>query len=416
MKDLYEQMQDLITRTLESIAPEGAIITALESLTFNNGQLIMIAIGKAAYKMAKTTSHLLKDRVTIGVVITKHAHAKGPIGDYEIYEASHPYPDHSSYLATEAAIDAVSNLTENDNVLMLISGGGSSLFEKPLIPEAEYEAINESLLKSPIDIVMMNTIRKRLSAVKGGKFALLCSPAKVFAIVLSDVVSDRLDIIASGPVHPDETTVEDALRIANEHHLQLSKEAWNLLSIKPPKIPPTETRLIGNVRILCEAAESILKSMGYETHLLTTTLSGEAKDIGLNFAALARLNHPKQKKLAILAGGESVVNVIGDGLGGRNQELVLSAAEGIRGLTGCLLLSFSSDGTDGPTDAAGGYVDWNSYDRLTQLGISPADALSRNDSYHVLEKIGALIKTGPTGTNINDLTVLLIDPNVFKEP
>jgi len=259
------------------------------------------------------------------------------------------------------------------------------------------------------DIVEINTIRKRLSTVKGGRFAESCMPAKVFSIVLSDILGDPLDMIASGPACPDSSTCADALAIAEKYDLRLSGQARQLLQQETPKTLTNVTTLItGSVRELCTAAEKACKSLGYETVILTDMLSCQAREAGSFLASILRTHADKGKKLAFIAGGETVVKLTGTGKGGRNQELALSAAMGIDALPGAAVFSVGSDGTDGPTDAAGGYADYETANTLRKQGVDISAALQNNDAYHALQAVDGLIFTGPTGTNVNDVAVALL--------
>ena len=283
------------------------------------------------------------------------------------------------------------------------------MFEKPLIPGEELQGITQQLLASGADIVEMNTIRKRLSAVKGGRFAQWCAPAHVEAVVLSDILGDPLDMIASGPAAPDRSTCADALEIANKYSLDLSKKAADLLRIETPKaLNNVHTQIIGSVRELCRAAAEIAKELGYEPILLTDHLDCQAKEAGAFLASVLKTHAGSGKKLAFLAGGETVVHLVGSGLGGRNQELALAAASGLQGLRNAALISVGSDGTDGPTDAAGGYVDGDTVLALAEQGLTIAGVLAENDAYHALKSVDGLIFTGPTGTNVNDVSIGLI--------
>ena len=254
----------------------------------------------------------------------------------------------------------------------------------------------------------INTIRKRLSRVKGGRFAQLCAPAKVFSIVLSDILGDPLDMIASGPAYPDSTTCDQAIAIAKKYDLKLSDRAWELLAQETPKeLTNVTTRITGSVRELCAAAAKKCGEMGYEPILLTDLLCCEARHAGSFLASIAGTHRNPDKPMAFLAGGETVVRLTGKGKGGRNQELALAAAPGIESLNAAVF-SVGSDGTDGPTDAAGGYVDGETMAALREQGVDVFAVLQNNDAYHALEKSGGLIITGPTGTNVNDVAVLLI--------
>ena len=255
----------------------------------------------------------------------------------------------------------------------------------------------------------MNTIRKRLSAVKGGRFALACGPARVFGIVLSDILGDPLDMIASGPAVPDSSTCEEAAAIAKKYKLKLTDEAWAFLRKETPKkLTNVETQITGSVSGLCRAAALSCGELGYKTIILTDQLNCEAREAGRFLSAIARTHQNTEKSLAFLAGGETVVHLTGKGKGGRNQELALAAAEGIAGLVDTAVFSFGSDGTDGPTDAAGGCCDGHTREKLAAEGVSIYETLRDNDAYHALEKADGLLFTGATGTNVNDVAVLLI--------
>ena len=413
MKDLRKQADYITEKAIKAVLPDEAVKRALQGREFS-GQVLLVAIGKAAYQMAKTARDVLGSRLNKGIVITKYGHVKGPIEGIRCFEAGHPVPDENGFLATQRTIELVSGLNAEDTVIFLISGGGSALFEKPLVPKEELQDITTQLLKSGASITEMNTIRKRLSGVKGGRFAELCAPAKVFSIVLSDIIGDPLDMIASGPAYPDSSTCEEAINIAKKYKLRLSDSAWERLKTETPKeLRNVETLITGSVRELCHSAKNACEELGYETEILTDTLGCEAKDAGRWLAGIAKKHHTTDRKRAFIAGGETVVHVTGTGLGGRNQELALTAAEGIKGMRAAVF-SVGSDGTDGPTDAAGGYVDGESAGRFLKKGIDIEQVLGDNDSYHALEAVGGLIATGPTGTNVNDFACVLVEPEKEK--
>ena len=401
--------KQIIDAAIHAALPDTAVEQALEQLPEYEGRLILVAAGKAAWQMASAAQRRLGDRISGGVVITKYHHAQGPIGRLSVFEAGHPVPDENSYRATQAAIDVVTGLTESDLVLFLLSGGGSALFERPLIAPGELEEITRQMLGSGADITEINTLRKRFSAVKGGKFAQLCAPAQVFSIVLSDILGDPLDSIASGPAYPDSTTAAQAQAITEKYCLKLSSDARARLAEETPKkLANVRSIVTGSVRQLCAAASQTAATLGYKPIVLSASICCEAREAGSFLASIAQYHQDSKGSLAFILGGETVVHLTGDGLGGRNQELVLGAAGGIAGMSNTLIFSIGSDGTDGPTDAAGGWVDGETVNRLTAKGLRLDDVLQRNDSYHALKAIGGLIVTGPTGTNVNDLTVLLL--------
>ena len=406
---MRKQAEEIIKGAIAAVLPDAAVKRALEKQNFL-GRVILVAAGKAAWQMAKAAYDCMGEKIDAGIVITKYDHVKGPISSFVCYEAGHPIPDENSFAATQKALDMVSDLSEQDTVLFLLSGGGSALFEKPIVSGEELQDITSQLLASGADITEINTIRKRLSAVKGGRFALACAPAKVYSIVLSDIIGDPLDMIASGPAYPDSTTCDMAKEIVKKYNLRLSAEAEARLEEETPKeLFNVTTQITGSVSRLVSAAANIAEELGYETHILTDRLNCQAREAGAFLAAIAQTHSGTSQKMAFLAGGETVVKLTGAGIGGRNQELALSAAAGIDGLENVCIFSVGSDGTDGPTDAAGGYVDGTTAQRLREQGINIYDVLQNNDAYHALQKSNGLIITGPTGTNVNDVAVLLIE-------
>ena len=387
--------------------PDEAIRRALAAFRPGPGRTLLVAAGKAAWQMAKAAVDTL-GQVDGGVVVTKYDHVKGAIPGVDCYEAGHPVPDNGSFFATARALELVQGLTADDTVLFLLSGGGSALFEQPFVSGEELQDITRQLLACGADIVEMNTIRKRLSRVKGGRFAQACAPANVFAVVLSDILGDPLDMIASGPACPDASTCRQALAIAEKYGLKLSDEARRLLTVETPKtLDNVTTRITGSVRELCAAAAVQCRALGYEPMLLTDQLCCEAREAGSFLASVLRTHAGDGRRLAFLAGGETVVHLTGKGLGGRNQELALAAAPGIAGLNAAVF-SVGSDGTDGPTDAAGGYVDGDTNAALQAAGLDVFEVLKQNDAYHALKEVDGLLVTGPTGTNVNDVAVALL--------
>ena len=405
---LRRDADQIIRASLAAVLPDAAVQRALKDYRPGGGRTILVAVGKAAWQMAKAALDTL-GRIDDGVVVTKYDHARGELPGVRCFEAGHPVPDDNSFAATKYALDLVSGLCAEDTVIFLLSGGGSALFELPLVPGEELQDITRQMLACGADIVEMNRIRKRLSAVKGGRFAQACAPARVLSIVLSDILGDPLDSIASGPAYPDSGTCEEALAVVAKYGLKLSPEATALLHQETPKsLDNVETRINGSVRELCAAAAEAASSLGYEPVYLTDQLSCEAREAGRFLAAVLKSHAGDGKSLAFIAGGETVVHLTGRGMGGRNQELALAACEGIAGLPAAAVFSVGSDGTDGPTDAAGGYTDGESLEALTKAGLNLHGVLSDNDAYHALQAIDGLIVTGPTGTNVNDVAVGLI--------
>jgi hydroxypyruvate reductase len=416
MKMMHNDAQTIIRTAINLNMPEANVRTALKKHKFSeDGDIYVVAVGKAAWVMANAAYCELGLRLSKGIVITKYGHSKGEIPKMEICEAGHPLPDENSLTATSKALDMVANLKERDEIIFLLSGGGSALFEKPLEPLtlADLSELEDKMIKSGADIVEINTVRKRLSAVKGGRFAAACAPSKIFAVILSDVLGDRIDAIASGPVSPDPNTAADALAILRKYNIEISPEIKQCIEMETSsRVDNVTASIIGSVRLLCEGTANVASSLGYTPVILSSEISCHAKDAGSMMASIARQvgqnKYSLKKPAAIIFGGETVVEVKGNGKGGRNQEIALAAAAGIEGMEDVAIFSISSDGTDGPTEAAGAIVDGFSAKRLRDKKILISEVLKNNDSYNALKKINALIVTGPTGTNINDISVILI--------
>lgn len=396
-KNLRKDVDIVINNLIDSINPYDRTVECINSIKFNNGKNILVSIGKASWTMAKAVNDSIN--IDKGVVITKYNHSKGEINNIKVFEAGHPIVDENGIIATEYALDITKDLKENDNVILCISGGGSALFEKPLISLDELQDINNRLIKSGANINEINIIRKRLSSVKAGKFAKHCENAHIYAIILSDVVGDDIGSIASGPVSIDNHTSKEALDILIKYNIPISQEVKEQLYIETPKdIKNVDYHIIGSVKQLCLNAKEALERLGYDTEIIQDDCVDNVVDIAKRFEII--LDNSTQNH-AYIIGGESVVSVKGNGLGGRNTELALLCSKFIKDKDDVCLFTFGSDGTDGPTDAAGGYVDRYTYNDETDI------YLNNNDSYHALEKTGGLIKTGPTGSNTNDIYVLL---------
>ena len=406
---LRQAAEQIARRAIDSVKPDEAVRRALSNAAFP-GRVFLVAAGKAAWQMASAALSCLPVPLAGGVVITKYHHVLHPLEGLTCFEAGHPVPDENSFLATQAALNLTGSLLPSDTVLFLLSGGGSALFEKPLIPAGELQDITQQLLASGASIVEMNTIRKRLSAVKGGRFAQWCAPARVQAIILSDILGDPLDMIASGPAAADPSTCAQAQAIVKRYGISLSPEAARCLEEETPKeLDNVSSQVIGSVRQLCASAAEACRELGYEPVYLTDQLCCQAKEAGAFLASILKSQAHVGRRIAWLAGGETVVHLTGTGLGGRNQELALAAAEGIAGIRHAAVISVGSDGTDGPTDAAGGYADGETLAALQEKGLSPFEVLANNDAYHALQQIDGLIVTGPTGTNVNDISIALLD-------
>lgn len=387
--DPYENTADIL-RTLQ--LPEKARV---------------FSIGKAAIPMAKAAADVLGDRIAYGLVVTKYGHT----GDFsspffQVIEAAHPVSDNNSVLAAETAMAAVKDLGADDAVLVLLSGGGSALFEASKVPPALQREITEKLLARGASVNELNAVRKRLSRVKGGRFAALCYPARVITVALSDVLGDDRGVIASGVTTPDETADETLQKIAEKYLYDVPEQELRAL-YQNEKLTINDGGYVfaGNIRMLCAAAVKAAEALGYKARLLTEALAGEAREQpGKLLRAL-----PPTGKHALICGGETTVTLHGNGKGGRNQEMALAAAILLQGTENVLFASVGSDGTDGPTDAAGGFASGGACEKMRTAGVSPEAALANNDAYHALKAAGDLIVTGPTGTNVNDLTILLTD-------
>lgn len=405
--------ETIISESLQAVLPDAAVKKALESKAFS-GSVYIVAIGKAAWRMAAAAARTLGNKLQKGIVITKYGHSEGDIPSVAIYEAGHPVPDENGAKATEKAMAMVEALGAADTVLFLVSGGGSALFESPSegVSLSDIADLTRALLASGADIVEINTIRKHLSKVKGGWFAELCAPAKVYSVVLSDVLGDPLDSIASGPAYPDGSTSAEALAVLEKYGLSVPENVRDALEKETPKsLQNIESVITGNVTALCAAAAKTAAELGYTPLVLTTMLDCEAREAGAFLSAIAReiklKGQPIKPPCAVILGGETVVQVKGGGKGGRNQELALAAAKGIAGLSDTLVFSVGSDGTDGPTDAAGGMVTGDFWADCARQGLSVDSYLKDNNAYEILSKMKGLIVTGPTGTNVNDLMVVL---------
>lgn len=404
---MLNEAKRICLNAINKCLPDVAVKKALEDFDTSK-DVYLLAVGKAAYTMAKAANEVLN--IKKGIVISKYGHINGKLENIECFEAGHPILDENSILATEHAIKLFSDLNKDDVVIFLLSGGASALFEKPLISLDELSKLNDQMLRKGLNIFEINTIRKKLSEVKGGKFAKICEPAQIYSIILSDVLSDQLDVIGSAPTVSDSTSGKDALDIINKYDLTVDEKIIRIISnSQKVEVDNSINKIIGSVRLLCEYAIDEAKQLGYRPILLNDNIDINCIDAGNYLFSEIKKYKDSDEKIALIMGGETTVNVKGDGLGGRNQELVFSQIKNIKGMNNVLIMSLGSDGSDGPTDAAGGYVDGNSYQKLLDNNIDFDEVLSNNDSYHGLEKIDGLIKTGPTGTNVNDISIALIN-------
>lgn len=404
----------IIENSLKEINPRMAMSKIINEISLDR-DIYVLALGKAAWEMANILNSEIGNHIASGLIITKHDHSFGPISKFKIIEAGHPILDEYSIIAGNEAIKFVSKLNSDDLLITLISGGGSSLMEKPLdkITLDEFREASSKILNSGADILEFNTIRKHISAVKGGRLASLANGAKILNIIISDVIGDKLDFIASGPTVLDTSTTQESIKIIEKYKIDLPNSIMNALKVETPKhIPTCKSIIISNVEQLANITKLKAEKLGYNAHILSTSLNCEAREAGKFIASIAKYKHSNcNNPIALIFAGETVVEVKGDGIGGRNQEIALSAAIELKGEKDILLFSLGSDGTDGPTDAAGAIITGNTFEELQNKGVDPVTYLKENNSYVALDKIGALIKTGPTGTNVNDVTVVLINKN-----
>lgn len=414
----------VIGELVRELNPERRVREILEKqkTSFKGKRIHVLSIGKAAWDMADAAWKELGDVIQQGIVITKYHHSKGEIGNFEIFEAGHPVPDEMSVKAAGRAVQAFGNLDADDLILFLISGGGSALFEIPIDGfEIENTAeVTEIMLKSGWDIKVVNSIRKRLSTVKAGQFADIVKPAQVRAYIISDVIGDEVEDIASGPVSPVSERNADFLKKTDSLDLSLfdslKKREVFLESLKrelPETAENAQTFIIDNVSHACAVAAEKAHQLGYHTRVITSHLECEASEAARFICSIVKevysANTAYSLPCCLIFGGETTVRIKGDGLGGRNQEIALTAAIELKDRAEDItLFSFGTDGTDGPTDAAGGIVTSQTWSEMTEKGLSPEKYLLNNDSYHALKSVGGLIMTGPTGTNVNDVICVLM--------
>ena len=405
---LYEDALTIAARAVKAADPYDTTCEALKRFLPGGDAVTVFSIGKAAIPMAQAAADVLGGRIKKGLVVTKYGHT----GDFaspffEVIEAAHPVSDENSVRAAEAALAIADELTERDTAVVLLSGGGSALFEKSLIPAQAQREITEKLLSRGAEIEEINAVRRRISAVKGGKFAARCYPARVITFALSDVLSNDKSVIASGITVPDETPDGFVKAAADRYLFDIDRALTEALYHRENcRINDGGYHFVGDINRLCEAAEKAAEELGYTAAIVSRSLTGEARD---RATEIVECVPDRPGKRAYLYGGETTVTLRGKGLGGRNQEMALTAAVALKGREGIAFCSVGSDGTDGPTDAAGGYADGKTYQSMQNAGVSPEAALAENDSYHALQAANTLIVTGPTGTNVNDLTFVLTE-------
>jgi glycerate 2-kinase len=394
--------------------------------SFDN--IYLIGFGKAAAAMARGVEEVLGDDLKAGIVSVKYGHLDKVSSKIKINEAAHPVPDEAGMKGANEIVDFLKQRIETDLIICVISGGGSAILPLPCegITLAEKQETTKLLLACGADIKEINAIRKHISQVKGGQLARLTQPATLVTLILSDVIGDPLDSIASGPAAPDQTTFEDCWAILEKYDLlgkippaveqHLKSGVDKLIPDTPkagdPAFSKTYNNIVGSNWEAVVAARDNAQKLGYNTLILSTFVEGETKDVARVHAAIAKevqkTGNPIAVPACIISGGETTVTIRGDGLGGRNQEFVLAAAMDIQGMENVVILSAGTDGTDGPTDAAGAIADGKTIERANQLNLDTLKFLQNNDSYHYFEKSNDLIKTGPTNTNVMDIRIMLI--------
>ena len=438
-KSLHESAQHILKSALKAVDPYNLIFEQIKrkknKLIFKSGYTVdldkfqnvfLLGIGKGVAPMARAISKVLDDKLIAGDIIVKYEHGQS-VDKIAVHEAGHPIPDENTLKSTSLVLNKLKKLSDTDLVFVLLTGGGSALFEK--LPDTVYlkdlQVLNEILLGCGASIHEINCIRKHISDIKGGQLARHIYPAKIITLALSDVVGDDLSVIASGPTTPDESTFEEALSIIKKYKIE-NKIPCNILDIlndgfegKTAETPKSNDAIfnsvinmvIGSNIISLKAAEEKAKKLGFNTLILTSMLQGEVKELSKVIEALIReiqqSNIPVEKPACLLIGGEPTVKVTGKGKGGRNQELVLSVLnKNIE--KPYLFLSCGTDGTDGPTDAAGAIITHATFQKAEILDLNPKEYLENNDAYNFFSPLRDLIKTGPTRTNVMDIMVALI--------
>ena len=408
----------ILAAALDAVDPYRAVKTYLPRL---EGRVFGLAIGKAAIPMMDALVE--STPLAGGLAVTKFASGQ-PRELYTVIEGGHPIPDERSLEAGERVLEFVSSLREEDTLVCLISGGGSALVTAPHVPLQDLQTLTSLLLSSGARIDEINTLRRQLDRIKGGGLA-RATKARIISLILSDVIRNPLEAIASGPTTPDPTTKEDALKILEKHlkltaeprsHgdflssvLQYLRDSKELKTLKwdASVFSRVQNIIVGDNVLAAQAALDQAERDGFHAQILTNELQGEAREVGSELAQRLRVETSKRARpFCLIAGGETTVTLKGNGKGGRNQELALGAVDELRGLENVILVALGTDGDDGPTDAAGAVVTGESARMAESLGLDAADYLSRNDAYPFFEKLGDLLKTGPTGTNVNDLIFL----------
>jgi hydroxypyruvate reductase len=386
-------------------------------------RVFLLAVGKASAAMAAAVERKLGARLTGGMVVTKHGHVTAKSKRLDVVECGHPVPDEAGFAASAQVIKLLQELNARDLLIFAVSGGASALLPAPVeaITLQEKRTLTDLLLRAGADIFELNTVRKHISSLKGGQLAAQAYPATVVSLLLSDVIGDSIEVIGSGPTAPDPSTFADAIQILKRYKLEsrvprsirmrLERGAAGLLPETPkpgdPLFRNVRNIIVGSNRLALEAAASQAKKLGYAPLILSSTMQGETREVARVHAEILREAASSRSPLCFLSGGETTVTVKGQGKGGRNQEFALAAAIAIDGLKDVLVLSAGTDGTDGPTDAAGAMALGNTVGRARAAGLNAHEHLRNNDAYPFFDSLGDLIRTGPTGTNVMDVHLML---------
>ncbi len=428
-------IREIFNRSLLAVDPYKAVATYSDTIrsAYKSGnfrKLVLVGFGKAASLMSKAIEDNFGDLLSGGIIVTKYGHSTRGERKSKIitYEAGHPLPDENGLKAAKEIVGVLKDADRNTLVICLISGGGSALLVAPYrdITLADKQEVTGMLLKAGADIYELNTVRKHISAVKGGRLAEAAQPAAIVSLILSDVMGDRLDMIASGPTAPDKTTYNDANNVLRKYKMEdslpasvaeiIDKGIRGLMPETPKDGDPIFQRvrniIIGSNKIATDAARKAAESLGYRTTVISNELRGEAAIVARELARKAvdfKKTLAPGNKACLIAGGETTVTVRGNGKGGRNTELALVFGMEIKGLPGITFLSAGTDGTDGPTDAAGAFVDGQTVAKAAGAGVDAAEYLKNNDSYTFFSRTGGLFITGPTGTNVMDIQIILLD-------
>jgi len=387
-------------------------------------KIYVVGAGKASASMAVAVERLLGKQITEGYVNVKYGHL-ARLRRIHLNECGHPVPDENGVRGAQEVGHIAAKAGKNDLLLFLVSGGASALLPFPAQPItlAEKQEVTGLLLRSGANINEMNAVRKHISSLKGGQLAGLANPASVVSLILSDVIGDRLDVIGSGPTAPDSSTFQDAQAILEKYDLtdqvpdsvseRIKDGIRGIIPETPKQVTRTQNIVVGSNQLALNAAAAEARRLGYRPMILSSSIEGETREVARMHAAIAReivtFGRPSKAPTCVISGGETTVAIKGEGKGGRNQEFALAAAIDIQDLPGVCILSAGTDGTDGPTDAAGALCDNTTIARAASERLDPKAFLNRNDSYHFFKALGDLIQTGPTGTNVMDVRLMVIN-------